>query len=201
MKDEGLRRPPVVDTMIEIMQRRDGKDKTIKIIQYTGKLLIRLSDTNRLKLLALRLQVVPTLAPLVKELSMFRKFIKLGDWVKSGRELMTDKATLVDYVDWYTEIMDDLYLLAKIGTINSKNTRLYERQAELAWYVAILLNISSKMDKPRTHAWKIDMAKLSCDFVFCTVDVFQPKCDPSWQIVSGLLSAVFGYYKIWLKVR
>ena len=42
----------------------------------------------------------------------------------------------------------------------------------------------------------VNIAKLSLDFVFCTVDVFEPKrISDGWQAIPGFLSGLLGTYK------
>lgn len=46
----------------------------------------------------------------------------------------------------------------------------------------------------------VNVSKLLCDGVFCTVDVFEPKdISDGWQAVSGLISGILGAYKHWVK--
>lgn len=197
------RRPakPAIDTVVEILQKRDGKDKSIKIIQYTSRLIMRLGKIPAFETWYSKSGLDMRLNPLARELSMFRKVIKLFDWMKSLREMQSeDDLDWVALVDLYTEIMDDLYFYAKIGLLNKALTDKFSRQADYGWYIAILANLYAKSKAPvKNKAWKLDVAKLLCDFVFCTIDVFEPRVDSAWQIVSGLASASIGYYKIWRK--
>lgn len=194
---------PAVDLIVEILQKRDGKDKSIKIIQYTSKLIMRLGKTSMLHTTYSKYGLESRLNPLARELSMFRKVIKLFDWVKTLREIQEeDELDWVALVDLYTEIMDDLYFFAKIGVLDKRLTDRFARQADIGWYITIFANLYKKFKAPvKGQAWRLDVTKLLCDFVFCTIDVFEIPADGSWQIVSGLASASVGYYKIWRKTR
>lgn len=194
---------PAVDLIVEILQKRDGKDKSIKIIQYTSKLIMRLGKTSMLHTTYSKYGLESRLNPLARELSMFRKVIKLFDWVKTLREIQEeDELDWVALVDLYTEIMDDLYFFAKIGVLDKRLTERFARQADIGWYITIFANLYNKFKAPvKGKAWRLDVTKLLCDFVFCTIDVFEIPADGSWQIVSGLASASVGYYKIWRKTR
>ncbi|PRT55069.1 hypothetical protein B9G98_02689 [Wickerhamiella sorbophila] len=201
-RDPPKPRRPTVDVIVEILQKRDGKDKSIKIIQYTAKLIMILGKTPAVSSAYAKYGLDARLSPLARELSMFRKVIKLFDWVKTLREIQEDdELDWISLVDLYTEIMDDLYFYAKIGVLDKRLTDRFARQADIGWFITIFGNLYRKSQvSVKGKAWRLDVAKLLCDLVFCTIDVFEIPADGSWQIVSGLASASVGYYKIWRKV-
>lgn len=141
---------------------------------------------------------------------MFRKVIRLGNWISTGREIYLHGGGLVDYVDLYTEIADDLYLLAKMGVINKKSEHYWDGHANKGWMMAIIINLHAEFVKYRSmtvdtpyevkKASILNMAKLLFDFVFCFVDLAELEVDPYVQILTGLASGILSYRKVYNKL-
>jgi hypothetical protein len=214
---EKTRPTPVVDIVLKTLSDKDGKDKSLKLIQYTGKLILWAGSTRRLHAKFSQYGIGGPIKPLVTQLSMFRKIIRLGNWLKSLREIIKQGWTqteIVDYIDLYTEIFDDIYLLVKIGVLagnNPKRSKRWEhiadREASRGWFLSIIFNLYGELQKrkrvtdPQARRMStISTVKLLCDGVFCGVDVFELEVDSMVQICSGLMSGMLSYYKIFRKL-
>lgn len=219
-----------IDGIIKLLNNKDGKDKSIKIIQYTAKLLIDFGSRKSTRATFACTGLQKNLDPLVSNLSTFRKIIRLGNCLTTAREIHKQgwfKAQAIDYIDLYNEIFDDLYLLLKIGVIfgvkdtkrNKHWAHIADREANRAWMAAIVINIYSelykrriiqsrkrlnkhtKQDEDALYWSNVSIFKLLCDFAFCWIDFFDTDVDSSIPIITGLLSGVCGYCKTWHKLN
>lgn len=215
-----------IDGVLTLLNDKDGKDKSIKIIQYSAKLLVDLGSRPQLEAAFNRTGLKDNLNPLISGFSTFRKIIRLGNFLTTAREIQLHgwtKAHVIEYIDLYNEIFDDIYLLLKLGVVfsrkDAKKTKrwvhLADREANRAWLAAIFLNLNSEFRKRQAInaqnaekksqdalLWSnISIFKLFCDLIFCWIDLFETEVDPSVQIITGLLSGICGYCKTWHKLN
>ncbi|ODQ63915.1 hypothetical protein NADFUDRAFT_52903 [Nadsonia fulvescens var. elongata DSM 6958] len=88
-----------MDIFIPFLGSLEGKDKTAKLVQYMGKLLIFLDSSgskfkifqiliNYYKVFFYKLDLKHRLPNVINNMSMFRKIIRFGDWVGPYRRIM-----------------------------------------------------------------------------------------------------------------
>ena len=173
-----------------ILQSTDGRDKCIKVIQYSLRLytFITLHQRQRQHLLK------PTDAALVlrakaatREFSTFRKIIRLGNEAYALDTLMYSAATnhydqaraLLELIN---ALCDDLYCLARIGLFSSDVRDWADAWCNRIWFVSILVDLQKALrerptdgEKKQQHAvtkeqllWMdISIVKLLADLGFC----------------------------------
>lgn len=209
---------------LTLFAEKGGLDKTIKLIQYTGRLLLWatkqrfFTQQRKLVLLWKLAEMELRLNGLVSNFSMFRKIIKLGEWLGPVEDLITSKnaTTSLKYQAEVLEVIntigDDIYCLSKIGVVRGKRLgRNGELMANWGWYGAILINIKVAVETYRLAAkggdgaaiWdaQLTLFKLANDFIFCTIDCLEPKgISNVYQTVTGLASGSVGFYKLWKKI-
>lgn len=209
---------------LTLMGEKGGTDKTIKLIQYTGRLLLWATkqqfflQRKPLVLLYQLLELDARLNGMVSNFSQFRKIIKLGEWLAPTEDLLTSKHpfTSLSYTKEIMEVVntvgDDIYCLAKMGVVRNKTLgRNGELMANWGWYGAIFLNIRVALETYRVAVLsgnkndifdaKLTLFKLANDFIFCTIDCLEPKgLSNIYQTVTGLSSGCVGFYKLWVKI-
>jgi hypothetical protein len=120
------------------------------------------------------------------------------------------------------DVVDDIICLSILGVLESSYITKCTPISDRLWYSSIFIDIHSNWvdtmgliesydtelnskakDKiaQKIFMARISLMKLLADFVFCTVDVFEmgDKVSPGWQNTSGLLAALFGVYKLYVK--
>ena len=113
----------------------EGRDKIVKLLQYTSRLLLLLpsSPTKRLR-------------PFISQMSMTRKVIKLGHGIFPYVELTKGELRTFALVRAWVEILndfwDDVYCLSRIGLLRSpKVQRWSEAWANRAWMTGIIMDL------------------------------------------------------------
>jgi hypothetical protein len=159
------RRKQPVEVITEILTVADGRDKTFKLIQYTSRLILRTGSTKALKPFLDRSGLSGPLNPLVSHLSMFRKIIRLGNWISTLSELceewkgvskMINKDGILLLIDLYTEIFDDIYCLGKMGILKNKRLlQVADVQAVRGWFYSILFGLHTEFVKYQARQVKI----------------------------------------------
>ncbi|KAL0075159.1 peroxisomal biogenesis factor 11-domain-containing protein [Phycomyces blakesleeanus] len=195
-----------------ILQDLDGRDKTIKIIQYFLKMLVHYHFLQSKRW-----------SPLTSQFSTTRKILRLGHVIGPIREFLATNAKknplkTIELVNGIVqELADDLYCLFKLGIVPSKIGKRAEIIAYYCWFAAILSDTRSglkslaKMQSKQVsqdelaqhnqkiHMAKISFAKLMLDGVFCACDIWQPSFGNTVQIWAGLCSGSLSGYKLWHK--
>lgn len=209
---------------LTLFAEKGGLDKTIKLIQYTGRLLLWAAKQGwfvrhkQIMLLWKLAEMETRLNGLVSNFSMFRKIIKLGEWLGPVEDLVTSKHPLTS-LSYQAEVMevintigDDIYCLSKIGVVRGKRLgRNGELMANWGWYGAIFINIKVGIETYNLAIkggnaeaiWdaKLTLFKLANDFIFCTIDCLEPEgLSNIYQTVTGLASGSVGFYKLWKKI-
>lgn len=158
------RRSPV-ELMMKILTITDGRDKTFKLIQYTSRLILRVGSTKPLRMYLDRSGLARPLNPLISQLSMFRKIIRLGNWMSTLHELSEEwngfkklmtKDMIVLLIDLYTEIFDDIYCLGKMGVVKNKQLqKSADEQAIKGWFYSIIFGLHGQFIKYQEIQHKI----------------------------------------------
>lgn len=209
---------------LTLFAEKGGLDKTIKLIQYTGRLLLWAAkqgffrENKGLMLLWQLGDLESRLNGMVSNFSQFRKIIKLGEWLGPVEDLITSKQPLLslghqaEIMEVINTIGDDIYCLSKIGVVKGKRLgRNGELMANWGWYGAIFLNIKVGIETygiavksgNKEAIWdaKLTLFKLANDFIFCTIDCLEPEgLSNIYQTVTGLSSGCVGFYKLWKKI-
>lgn len=191
-----MSRPPRIniDTVLTTLNDKDGKDKSFKIIQYTGRLLLMTYFDGRSK--------PRQLESLISQLSQFRKIIRLGNWLTGARHLYLHKdIDILELVELYTEIFDDIYCLGRMGVLPKELGHRADFHANIGWFLSVLIQLQAKCGS-YSKTGKFDTAstvKLLCDMVFSGLDVFEfegPRVTKI-QTVVGLISGILSYRKLY----
>jgi Peroxisomal biogenesis factor 11 (PEX11) len=129
----------------------DGRDKIVKLLQYSSRLILLLSTrpTKRLK-------------PFISEMSMTRKVLKLGHGIFPYNELVfggcsTKHDLLRVIVEFINDFWDDVYCLSRIGVFRSAKLQLLsETWANRAWMMSILIDLNAAMKKRAVIAEELE---------------------------------------------
>jgi hypothetical protein len=212
----------------KILLLNDGRDKIMKVAQYSAKVL--------LWLVLLEKSVNQTRAKqIASHFSIVRKVIRLGHFLEpfnDGLDILKEAqfetlaqklAPLNVLIGIANDISDDIICLSKLGVLDKDWTKTMTPYSDRLWYSSIFIDIHSNwtetnkwiqkydqesdMEQKQKLSQKIFMARISlikllADFVFCTVDVFElgDRVSPGWQNLSGLLAALLGTYKLSMKL-
>jgi hypothetical protein len=177
----------------------EGRDKCVKLLQYTSRLILLVSPSApkaRLK-------------PFISQMSMTRKVLKLGHGVFPYWELTQGRLKPFVVVRALVEILndfwDDVYCLSRIGLLRSKRVQMWsEDWANRAWMTGIIMDLyvlfrrregvganlrgirsqekfldveteerKIALEKMRVEAYWIDVSivKLLADFGFCGLHI------------------------------
>ncbi|KAJ3299292.1 hypothetical protein HK104_009411 [Borealophlyctis nickersoniae] len=231
--------PILVQLLIlqRILLTNDGRDKILKIVQYSLKTVLWYRAAAAAK--------NPKADKVISQFSLTRKIIRLNNWANSIAEmdeLLRDnlgitkgmtreeraRRALVFFgaaVGLVNGLADDVICYGKLGLVGKRWVDLATPLADQCWYITIFIDVyenvqtTAKMNlklaestdaqqrraiKAKIDLQNVSLVKLMADFVFCSVDVFKfgdRGISDGWQAVSGLLSALLGTYKLWVKNR
>ncbi|VVT58018.1 uncharacterized protein SAPINGB_P005996 [Magnusiomyces paraingens] len=280
---KAARATDTMDLFVHVFNTKDGKDKIIKIIQYTFRVVLWADATKLLhktllgstsskttsrklrltKAAVLYLLAIKWARTMVPQLSMFRKIMRMGNWMEPLHLLLHSvpvrilrsrniKANILTHdvldavIELYNAIFDDIYLFFKLGLVLKDRPKLGHKadlHANYAWLAAIALAFfgehSNLWSQARRHTriaaeqalyqdaetltpvqtqvvsdlaleqYKVaqkrkisllNSTKLTCDLVFCIIDIFEANTHPLIATGTGLTSALIGYYKIYHKL-
>lgn len=225
----------------------DGRDKILKIIQYSLKFLL----WAYLKAGLIRTKY----AGIASQLSLTRKLIRLGHWLEPivtlvdlstqssktslsrNAQLLKSLAPLNAYVAILNDVADDIICLGKLNLLSSQWTGKASLISDRCWFFSIFIDMHELLSDYSTMTQKyyvsrknreipatslptsfsqesemkalcqkiemqrVSIAKLSCDFIFCSVDVFNlgDRVGDGVQAGAGLCAAMLGTYKIYAK--
>lgn len=210
-----------------ILLLTDGRDKLLKIAQYSSKVLLW-------KVLTVPKSAAQAKAKLlVSHLSLARKIIRLAHFLeplKDGLDLINEKpdfsslaaklAPLNVVIGILNDLSDDAICLGKMGMIDSWWIEKCTPVSDRLWYMSIFIDLHSNVldmkklevkylkeeDQKAKEALKqkllmarVSFVKLMMDFIFCTVDVFQLKVSDGVQACAGFFAALLGTYKLYKK--
>ncbi len=140
----------------------DGKDKALKIIQYSIKLYLWLHTVS-----SSNSHSSKKLTNVAKQLSLTRRVIRLGHWLTAMETLHTlvlsslanrarilkslqeNKATLFligqTWISIWNDICDDIICLAKINLIPAEYSDYYTPISDRLWFVSIFFDLEENL--------------------------------------------------------
>ncbi len=176
----------------QILATTDGRDKLFKVLQYSLKLNDWLKNSK-------------SWIALISNLSLARKMIRLLHGLDPLLELNMDSfknvdATMINNIfSLLSDGADDMICLGKLKVIDDKWIDFATPISDRSWFITIFLDIYDlvkSIQKEPTMLKKISLAKLICDLIFCSIDVFKLDVSAGWQNVTGLLSGTIGTFKL-----
>ncbi|KAI9229134.1 MAG: peroxisomal biogenesis factor 11 [Piptocephalis tieghemiana] len=167
--------PTLLPACIRFLKVSDGRDKTMKLVQYTLKLVL-LSHLRSPKHELLRTR----LSALVSSFSTTRKILRLAHVLEPIEEL---RETWVkgqpkglrryDLIRWYlgtlsaflgvwNDLFDDIYCLAKIKVLSAQAGEWAERRSLYCWMGSIVLDVHENMAQQQVLTQRIHhLSKIS----------------------------------------
>ena len=119
----------------DALLKTEGRDKVVKLLQYTSRLVLLLSSTPSKRL-----------RPFISQMSMTRKVLKLGHGIIPYCELTKGHLKLFalvrEVVEFINDFWDDVYCLSRIGVLKSPRVqRISEEWANRAWMIGIIMDL------------------------------------------------------------
>ncbi|CAO3591191.1 unnamed protein product [Absidia cylindrospora] len=219
---------PLLAIISKYISDLEGRDKSIKIIQYAFKILLhyRWVDTKRW-------------STMVSHFSQTRKLLRVGHCVGTVHDMMDSysssspqKRPLHFLATWCTfaitlgnEVADDLFCFYKMGVFGPSIGKKAEKVSIYCWFLGILIDLRSNLmslnllqkqqqqhnqtsstDDHEAQFQKILLARVSCtklmlDGIFCACDIWQPSFSSALQAWSGFFSGSLSGYKLLCKIR
>ncbi|KAI7879127.1 hypothetical protein K492DRAFT_196221 [Lichtheimia hyalospora FSU 10163] len=187
------------------LKELDGRDKSIKIIQYAFKILLHYNLVNRKKW-----------SSMVSSFSMTRKILRLGLAIGPCRKLLLEptpslwnSCVLVNEIG--NTVADDIYCLYKLGVVDGKLGKRAEIVSMYCWFLGIMHDLhenfqtlqqlkANKSDQQeKIFMTQISLSKLMMDGIFCACDIWSPSFASGVQAWAGFFSGVLSGYKLWRK--
>src|SRR5271169_3473072 len=128
----------------------EGRDKVVKLLQYTSRLIVLFPSTPSKRL-----------RPFISQMSMTRKVIKLGHGIfpyveltKGGLQTFGLVRAIVEFLN---DFWDDVYCLSRIGFLRSpKLQRWSETWANRAWMMGIIMDLYVLKQKREVTKMKLE---------------------------------------------
>ncbi|KAI9319289.1 hypothetical protein BX666DRAFT_1854757 [Dichotomocladium elegans] len=192
--------------VIKLLKDLDGRDKSIKIVQYLLKILIHHDRVQKRRW-----------ASTVSSCSMTRKILRLGLGLGPARQLLYERERLsfrescLLVNEMGNTIADDLVCLYKLRLVPASVGRQSEIIANYCWLVGIAntladtfvalqeLKTMEKIDHEKIFMTRVSIAKLSMDGIFFS-DIWQPPYADGVMAWAGFFSGSLATYKLWKKV-
>ncbi|KAI8852679.1 peroxisomal biogenesis factor 11 [Chytridium lagenaria] len=211
-KEDGV--APIVPRMEKLVSHMSMTRKIIRLAHFLeplDTLKTFLSDLDQLAL------VIPGLSSRTKQTPTFT-------------ERMLAFGTLLGaIVGIANDLSDDAICLAKMGVLDKSWIKPCTPLSDRLWFASIFIDahevlqdvimLTAKRERLKraksnltpnekmeneNHLLmhRISLAKMSADFIFCTIDVFQlgeKGWDDGWQVFTGLAAAILGTTKLYIK--
>uniref|UniRef100_A0A060T5L1 ARAD1B05170p n=1 Tax=Blastobotrys adeninivorans TaxID=409370 RepID=A0A060T5L1_BLAAD len=162
---------PPIEVVALVLADKNGKDKSIKLIQYCGKLALWTLKKRQIECP----QFTRPCSAMVSNFSLFRNIMRLGDWLDAciaTEELLAKVSSqkgkldskdvrklIVAMADFWNTINDDIYTTWKMGVHRSKGmASMAEIQASYGWIIAIVLNLLTEWEKYQELKVKMQLA-------------------------------------------
>ena len=126
-----------METLKRINKQKDGKDKILKLIQYSIKLYLIYKDNEDLKKTA-------------QQLSLSRKIFRLGNFIYCD-------FTFIDLCDFLTDLSDDLQVLVKL------NLTKKSFDGNWFWLISIIASLSKEKNPVAKLKLFCDLIFVVCD--------------------------------------
>lgn len=238
MGNEKHKRSKIITRILilrKILLLNDGRDKVLKVLQYTAKVLLWgvLKDPKDV--------LYDKSKKLSTHFSIARKIVRLGHWlepfndtldlyqqglgIKSNMPASEQTARLLAPLNAVNSIvndlLDDIICLGKLGLLDKKWVEWASPLSDRCWFASLFIDIHENVLNTTKIVQKLEiapnemrgelvqklflqrvsLAKLGCDFVFCTIDVFElnERVGDGVQAVAGLTAAILGTLKLVIK--
>ncbi|CEP16689.1 hypothetical protein [Parasitella parasitica] len=203
------KRPSTFLVLQRILKDLDGRDKSMKIIQYIIKILLYHNSSHQ----SAHLKQLTSLAT---QFSITRQVLCLGNAGEDIKQLLETKTGLLKQFLLVNNIAnalaDDVYCLYRIGVLPQKALGHYsEIISAHCWFASIIVALHKNFDSMcRTEVYgtqeelklaQITLFKSIADFLFCGCDVFHPSFSKGLQAWSGFASGALAGYKVYKKVQ
>ncbi|KAI8902011.1 peroxisomal biogenesis factor 11-domain-containing protein [Globomyces pollinis-pini] len=211
----------------KLLLLNDGRDKLLKVAQYTCKVLLwiyltsKSENQSKAKLIASHFSLVRKCIRLGHALEPFHECLEISK-NPSFKTLQEKLAPLNCMIGIANDIADDIICLSKLGAIDKSWVKKMTPYSDRLWYTSIFFDIHSNLCDTQEHIaayenardpekkykaqqkifmGRVSLIKLLADFVFCSIDVFEmgDRVSDGWQAVTGLTTAVLGTYKLYVK--
>lgn len=138
-----------VKILHDVLLVTEGRDKIVKLLQYTSRLIVLFPSAPSKRL-----------RPFISQMSLTRKVIKLGHGIFPYIELRKGPLrTLVlvrAVVEFLNDFWDDVYCLSRIGFLKSpKIQRWSETWANRAWMMGIIMDLHAIMQRRKVMKVKL----------------------------------------------
>ncbi|RIB17683.1 peroxisomal biogenesis factor 11 [Gigaspora rosea] len=150
--------PSTIEILRRLLVHSDGRDKTLKIIQYFGKIILWLQASKTPKS---KYGPTPRLKAMTSQFSTTRKIIRLAHFIEpysdlcdycSGARRTSRSSTSYEkfvhylgsinaFLSILNDLFDDLYCLGKIDIIDKSIAKWAEPKAIKLWFFCICLDI------------------------------------------------------------
>jgi hypothetical protein len=132
-------KPSVLTVAKKIIKDIDGKDKTMKILQYFIKILLHY-----------KLVKAKYFSTVTSHFSMTRKILRLGNEVGPIHELSENKQlTTVEKISLYNDLLntisDDIFCLYKLGVFGDYLGKQSEIVAAYCWFIGIMFDMKNNI--------------------------------------------------------
>ncbi|KAI8066461.1 hypothetical protein BC940DRAFT_302932 [Gongronella butleri] len=203
------KKPQPKRSLIELLQRYiselEGRDKSIKIVQYAFKLLIYYQRVDAKRW-----------SGMVSQFSQTRKLLRVGHWLGTVRDMQTTHGLWQWAVLWNTmgnEVADDIYCFYKMGTVDAKLGKRAEKVAIYCWFIGIWIDLhksclalqsirgNDEQTQQKRLIARVSCAKLIMDGIFCSCDIWEPKHSAAIQAWAGFVSGCLSGFKLWRKIN
>ncbi|KAI8340345.1 peroxisomal biogenesis factor 11-domain-containing protein [Chlamydoabsidia padenii] len=204
----------------------EGRDKSIKIIQYAFKILLHYRWVNAKRW-----------STMVSHFSQTRKILRVGHGLGTFREMIALYSTQQQqhplrmlakwcalFITFGNELADDLFCFYKMGVFGPSIGKKAEKVSIYCWFLGIFIDLKSNimslhsllqqqrknkdisMEEQQLNQQKIFLAQVSCtklmmDGIFCACDIWEPSFSSGVQAWSGFFSGSLSGYKLWCKFR
>ncbi|KAI8877971.1 hypothetical protein K501DRAFT_259482 [Backusella circina FSU 941] len=202
--------------IVKFLKELDGRDKSMKIIQYFIKILLHYHLVSGKQW-----------STITSHFSMTRKLLRLGNFMGPYKELTTSShLSLYDGIvllnAFINSVADDVFCYYKLGFCGKHLGARAERIAAYCWFAGIIFDLREnqasrkKIQKEckqkavsaselialqdKLFVAEISKFKLLMDGIFCACDIWQPSYSPGVQVWSGFLSGSLAGWKLWIKL-
>ncbi|CAN6674740.1 hypothetical protein TRVA0_063S00276 [Trichomonascus vanleenenianus] len=151
---------PPIRVVIEVLDDKNGKDKTLKLIQYVCKLIIWYAKSGKISK-----ALLGPISKIASGFSLFRAIMRMFNWMEPvynlGEMLLSSKRQfgldlIVELLDFSTAVTDDISCLKKMGVITNKQfVAKAEKQGAWTWFLSILINLRKEHAKYRALSQQI----------------------------------------------
>lgn len=193
-----------MDVLCRIQQSTDGKDKTLKLIQYSLRMTNIFYSTQ-------------PATKLISGLSLGRRVLRLLHSIESINQLLLQQKSSLNYslvdsiLGCLSDLHDDLALLIKLQVLSLKSAASIEYRSSVLWFTSCLINLKLMLaNRPINSAnafihsfsvnERVSLIKLIGDLCFSACDVFDVKI-PHLQTLAGFISSIAACYKHVIKAK